>query len=60
MRATMIAKTSRDGGNCDDDNCPTFYVTDDGRLIVQGDAADHVQGVHLGAGESAVLTSSPS
>jgi hypothetical protein len=32
MRLTFIGSTSDDG------NCPTLYETDDGRIVVQGDA----------------------
>ncbi len=52
---SVLAKTGRDGGNCDDDDCPTAYRTDDGRIIIQGDGADHAEGVRLGDGEHAVV-----
>lgn len=56
MKATaVLAKTSRDGGNCDEDDCPTAYRNEDGRIIVQGDGADHAEGVRLGDGEHAVV-----
>jgi hypothetical protein len=32
MKLTLIGSTSDDG------NCPTLYETDDGRIVVQGDA----------------------
>jgi hypothetical protein len=55
VRATsVLAKTSRDGGACDDDDCPTAYLADDGRLIIQGEPADQTPGVKLGPGEHAV------
>lgn len=52
---SVLAKTNGSGGNCDDDDCPTVYLADDGRLIIQGDAADDVDGVELGSGEHAVV-----
>jgi len=56
MRAlNVLAKTSRDGSNCDDDECPTAYLADDGRLIIQGDPADAAEGLRLGPGEHAVV-----
>lgn len=57
MRAlSVLAKTTKAGDDdCEDTTCPTAYLTDDGRLIIQGDPADHVDGVQLGPGEHAVL-----
>lgn len=52
---SVLAKTSKSGGSCDDDDCPTAYLADDGRLIIQGDPADGVDGVQLGPGEQSVV-----
>lgn len=52
---SVLAKTNGSGGACDDDDCPTVYLTDDGRLIIQGDPADDVEGIKLGSGEHAVI-----
>lgn len=51
----MIARTNRDGGNCEQDDCPTAYQLPDGRLVIQGDIADAGGDIRLGPGETAVI-----
>lgn len=57
MRAlSVLAKTTKAGDDdCTDDDCPTAYLADDGRLIIQGDPADDADGVRLGPGEQSVV-----
>lgn len=40
--------------NCENGNCPTVYVSEEGTLVVQGDAVSHADGLTLGDGEQAV------
>lgn len=53
---SVLARTTKAGDDdCDGTTCLTAYLTDDGRLIIQGDPADDVDGVELGPGERAVV-----
>ena len=42
------------GPECENGNCPTVYVSEQGTLVVQGDAVSHADGLTLGNGEQAV------
>ena len=47
-------KLEKLAGGCDDGDCPTVYVTDQGTLVVQGGHIDKAEGLRLGEGEQAV------
>lgn len=54
MKLTFICKTVESQGG----NCPSAYLTDDGRVVIQGktlDAAARAQLRDLGADEDAVI-----
>lgn len=39
---------------CDNDDCPTVYLSDRGTIVFQGDAVASAKGLRLGLGEQAV------
>ncbi len=42
------------GPECENGNCPNVYISEQGTLVVQGDAVSHADGLTLGDGEQAV------
>ncbi|MDV6012798.1 hypothetical protein F8178_09960 [Haloechinothrix sp. LS1_15] len=42
------------GGTCDDDDCPTMYLSDRGSIVVQGLAVGQSCGLPLADNENAV------
>lgn len=47
-------KLTRLAGTCQEDDCPTVFLSDRGTLVLQGDAVTMAAGLKLGAGEQAV------
>jgi hypothetical protein len=41
-------------GSCEDNECPTVYVSDRGTLVIQGDQVVTADGLMLHSGEQAV------
>lgn len=47
-------KVQKLAGGCDDGDCPTVYLSDQGTLVVQGGHISEADGLRLGDGEQAV------